>query len=388
MSALQRQRRTVALTLLAVLLLGGCGFPRIDRTSINPPATSPRLQLDRVQLPPGFVIELLSDELPSARAMAFGTLGTLFVGSKDAGNVYALRYGGRLPLTPVLIAQGLEQPHGVAFRDGALYVAEVSRILRFDAIEARLDDVPEPVVLYELPRYAHHGMRTLRFGPDGHLYFPIGAPCNNCLPEPQYATLNRLDLSRDPPQPRRLADGVRNSVGFDFHPGTGELWFTDNGRDYLGENTPPDELNRLATEGQHFGFPYCHGSGLRDPEFGLRIDCAQFSDPVQDLGPHVAALGMRFYTGSQFPPEYRERIFIAERGSTNRAEPIGYRITEVALEGNRAVSYRPFASGWRQGRAAWGRPVDVEVAPDGALLVSDDVRGAVYRIRYRGPSLR
>jgi glucose/arabinose dehydrogenase len=226
-------------------------------------------------------------------------------------------------------------------------------------------------------------MRTLRFGPDRQLYYPVGAPCNICLPEAVFAAIYRLDVDAADAVPEKIAEGVRNTVGFDFHPQTGELWFTDNGRDFLGENTPPDELNRLSRQGEHFGYPHCHGHGLRDPEFGLRSDCSRYTAPVQALGPHVAALGMRFYTGAQFPPQYRGRIFIAERGSTNRAEPIGYRITEVELDGaQRAVAYRTFASGWLQGAAAWGRPVDVEIAPDGSLLVSDDHRGALYRIRF------
>jgi glucose/arabinose dehydrogenase len=374
-----------AATVLAMTVAGsGCGLPRIDRTSLNPPANQPRLMLDRVQLPPGFVIELLSDELPAARGIAIGAEGTVFVGSKDAGKVYALRYGDALPLPVQVIADGLQQPHGVAFRDGALYVAEISRILRFDAIESRLDAPPPPVVVFDgLPRYVHHGMRTLRFGPDRQLYYPVGAPCNICLPEAVFAAIYRLDVDAADAVPEKIAEGVRNTVGFDFHPQTGELWFTDNGRDFLGENTPPDELNRLSRQGEHFGYPHCHGHGLRDPEFGLRSDCSRYTAPVQALGPHVAALGMRFYTGAQFPPQYRGRIFIAERGSTNRAEPIGYRITEVELDGaQRAVAYRTFASGWLQGAAAWGRPVDVEIAPDGSLLVSDDHRGALYRIRF------
>jgi glucose/arabinose dehydrogenase len=375
----------LAAAFVVAFVLAGCGLPRIDRTSLNPAGTHPRLMLDRVQLPPGFVIELLSDALPDARGIAVGDEGTVFVGSKDAGKVYALRYGDALPLPVQVVAEGLQLPHGVAFRDGALYVAEVSRILRFDAIESRLHDPPPPVVVFDgLPRYVHHGMRTLRFGPDRQLYYPVGAPCNNCLPEAVYAAIYRLDVDAPTPTPVKIAEGVRNTVGFDFHPRTGELWFTDNGRDFLGENVPPDELNRLSREGEHFGYPHCHGDGLPDPEFGLRSDCRRYTAPVQLLGPHVAALGMRFYTGTQFPPAWRGRIFIAERGSTNRAELIGYRITEVELDdAQRPIAYRSFASGWLQGRAAWGRPVDVEIAPDGALLVSDDHRGALYRIRHR-----
>jgi glucose/arabinose dehydrogenase len=371
------------IVLAVALAVAGCGLPRIDRLAINPPGKDRALQLEAVQLPPGFAIELLSDAVPSARSLAFGERGTLFVGSKDAGNVYALEYGAATPLEPRLIATGLEQPHGVAFRDGALYVAEIGRILRFDRIEDRLDDPPAPVVvLDDLPGYRHHGMRTLRFGPDGALYFPIGAPCNICLPESQYAAIWRLPAAGGAAE--KIADGVRNTVGFDLHPDSGELWFTDNGRDFIGDNSPPDELNRLAAAGAHFGYPHCHGHGERDPEFGLRADCDGFVAPVQALDAHAAALGMRFYTGSQFPAEYRGRIFIAEHGSFNRSEHSGYRIAEVVLDGDRAVGYRSFAAGWLQRGRAWGRPVDVEIAPDGALVVSDDHRGAVYRIVYHG----
>jgi glucose/arabinose dehydrogenase len=343
--------------------------------------------LDQISLPPGFTIELLSDQVPGARAMAFGERGTLFVGSKT-GRVYALDYAAVAPLAPRVIAERLHRPHGVAFRDGALYVAEIPRLLRFDGIEARLDRPPAPVVLIDdLPRHEHHGMRPIRFAPDGSLYMGIGVPCNICLPEPGFAAIHRVELDRSPPRRTPVAEGVRNSVGFDFHPASGALWFTDNGRDWLGNDEPADELNHAPREGLHFGFPHCHGGDLVDPKFGLEDGCARFTPPAMQLGPHVAALGMRFYTGDAFPPAYRGAIFIAEHGSWNREEKIGYRISVVQLDGEGALSYRPFAEGWLQGDAVSGRPVDVELAPDGALLVSDDQRGAVYRIRYVGSEL-
>jgi len=352
-----------SLLLLAALLAGCASGPRPGD----------------IRLPPGFEISVYSDNVPQARSLALGARGTLFVGGKEK-DVYAVPPGGGKAL---LVAGGLQEPHGVAFRDGALYVAERSRILRFDAIEARLADPPAPVVvLADLPKYKHHGLRTLRFGPDGMLYVPVGAPCNICLPEEQYAVITRFDARTGSREV--FARGVRNTVGFDWHPQTQELWFTDNGRDLLGHDAPPDELNRAPRAGLHFGYPFCHGGDLADPQFGARRSCNEFEPPAAKLGAHVAALGMRFYTGTQFPQAYRGAIFIAEHGSWNRRPMSGYRLTVVRLEDGRPVGYEIFAQGWLDGRKAWGRPVDVIVAPDGALLVSDDKAGAVYRISYSG----
>ena len=271
----------------------------------------------------------------------------------------------------------------MAFRDGALYVAEISRILRFDNIEAQLKNPPKPVVVNSsFPDNSHHGWKFIRFGPGGKLYVPVGAPCNVCEEkDPRFASIMRM--SPDGSNLEIFARGVRNSVGFDWHPRTGELWFTDNGRDWLGDNRPPDELNRAARSGLHFGFPYRHGRDIPDPEYGSKLRKEDSVPPEIELGPHVASLGMRFYTGSMFPKEYRDQIFIAEHGSWNRTTPLGYRITLVRLKNNRAVSYETFAQGWLQNRKAWGRPVDLQVMPDGSLLVSDDKAGAIYRISYR-----
>ena len=259
-------------------------------------------------------------------------------------------------------------------------MAEISRILRYPDIEANLEDPPRPEIVNDgLPTDGHHGWKFIRFGPGGLLHVPVGAPCNTCDAGDPYATIGRLDPGGGF---TIVARGVRNTVGFDWHPETGELWFTDNGRDWLGDDSPPDELNRLSAEGQHFGYPYCHGSDTPDPQFGARRGCGEFVAPAQDLGPHVAALGMRFYTGAMFPEEYRNQIFIAEHGSWNRSRKIGYRVTLVRLDGDEAVAYEPFAEGWLQGESSWGRPVDVLVMPDGALLVSDDRAGLVYRITY------
>ena len=220
----------------------------------------------------------------------------------------------------------------------------------------------------------------IHFGPDRRLYVAIGSPCNICQAErDKYGVILRLDAQG---KPKVFARGVRNSVGFDWHPATKELWFTDNGRDFLGNDTPPDELDRAPKAGLHFGFPYCHAGELPDPLFGRVADCMRFTAPALKLGPHVAALGMRFYDGKQFPPDYANRIFIAEHGSWNRKPPLGYRVMMVTLEDGKPVSYEPFAQGWLHGGSAWGRPVDVEVAPDGSLLVSDDTANVIYRITY------
>ena len=339
--------------------------------------------LDRIKLPDGFRIELVA-QVPSARAMTFGRDGTLFVGS-TRGDVSAVSFPeGRAPLVRV-IARGLREPAGVAFRDGALYVSAVSRIVRLDDIERRLDDPPSPVLVSDrFPTDGHHGRKFIAFGPDGKLYVPVGAPCNVCEPDPErYTNIGRMNP--DGSGFEVVVRGVRNSVGFDWHPRTREMWFTDNGRDMLGDDQPPDELNRVARPGQNFGYPYCHGGTISDPEYGRRHACSEFVAPAQNLGPHVASLGMRFYTGTQFPAEYRNQVFIAEHGSWNRSRRIGYRVTLVRLdEQGRAVKYEPFAEGWLQGESVWGRPADVAVAPDGSLLVSDDSAGAIYRIRYVG----
>ena len=342
-----------------------------------------KLPLDKIQLPPGFEISLYA-EVPGARSMSLSPSGTLFIGTQKAGKVYAIQTrGGEQNKKPVLLAQGLNTPNGVAFRDGALYVAEISRVLRYDGIESRLNDVPKPVVVNNsFPTDRQHGWKFIAFGPDERLYIPVGAPCNICEPDAdRYTLINRMKA--DGSGVEVFARGIRNTVGFDWHPQTKELWFTDNGRDRQGDDVPPDELNHAPKPGLHFGYPYCHGGDIPDPESDKKRSCSEFTAPAQKLGPHVAALGMRFYTGSMFPSEYKNQIFIAEHGSWNRRTPIGYRVTLVQLQGNRAVSYKTFAEGWLQGSRAWGRPVDVLVMPDGALLVSDDEAGAIYRISYK-----
>ncbi len=348
------------------------------------PVTARDLPLHLIKLPVDFKIELYAANVPDARSMNMSPAGTLFVGSRHAGKVYAIRdtnRDGRGDKVSV-IAQGLNVPNGVAFHNGALYVAEINRILRFDDIESRLSDPPQPVVVStDFPIEQHHGWKFIRIGPDEKLYVPIGAPCNVCL-EYGYAVITRLNL--DGSQHEIFAEGIRNTVGFDWHPDSKELWFTDNGRDQLGDDLPADELNRITDEGMHFGFPYCHGGEVLDPEFGLGHGCNEYVAPVQKLGAHVASLGMRFYVGGMFPRQYKKQIFIAEHGSWNRSSKSGYRVMLVTLDGHQAVSYEVFAEGWLQGQKAWGRPVDIEHVADGSLLVSDDKAGAIYRIYYDG----
>jgi len=360
-------------------------------------AQSPQpLPLDQIKLPPGFTIDLYATGVPHAREMVMGSKGTLFVGTRDYNKVYALvdRNNDHKADQVYTIAEGLKDPSGVAFREGSLYVAEISRITRYDDIEAKLEKPPAAVVVKsDLPTETHHGQKFIRFGPDGLLYVPVGAPCNVCeRPDDQrFATI--LRMKPDGSGSEIFASGVRNSVGFDWHPATRELWFTDNGRDLLGDDVPPDELNHAPKQGLSFGFPYCHAGEVKDPEFGAKRPCSEFQAPARKLDPHGAAIGMRFYTGTMFPAEYRNQIFIAEHGSWNRSVPIGYRVMLAKIEGNKVASFAPFAEGWLQGVAnsqgtrttgqTWGRPSDVFVMPDGALLVSDDFAGVIYRISYK-----
>ncbi len=344
-------------------------------------------ELAQIRLPPGFKIETFA-RVPNARQMALGK-DTLFVGSMRAGKVHAIPLRNGRAGKPRVIAEGLNLPVGVAFRNGDLYISAVSRILRIrnaerqSSVKFKLESVFDA-----LPKETHHGWKFIAFGPDGKLYIPVGAPCNICAPDPErYALISRLDLANG--KLEIIARGVRNTVGFDWHPQTRQLWFSDNGRDMLGDDLPPDELNRLDQAGRHFGYPYCHGTSVADPEFGTQRNCAQLTPPAQELGAHVAPLGMRFYTGKQFPARYRNAIFVAEHGSWNRSSKAGYRVMAAILQNDKVVAYEPFASAWLQHEGTTqekvlGRPADVLVMPDGSLLVSDDQVGAIYRIFYQG----
>ena len=340
------------------------------------------LHLELIKLPPGFSISVYA-RVDDARSMTISPSGIVYVGNRDEKGVYAIlppKNGGAPTVRKIL--GGLRMPNGVAFHDGALYVAQVDRILKFPDIEKDLAHPRQEVVTKDYPTDENHGWKFIAFGPDGKLYVPVGAPCNICEPpSPIFGTITRIN--GDGTGREIYARGIRNSVGFDWNPETRELWFTDNGRDNLGDDVPSDELNRAPKSGLHFGYPYFHARGVRDPEFGAGKRREDYVEPEQELGPHVAALGMRFYTGAMFPPTYKGRIFIAEHGSWNRSVKIGYRVMTVKLEKNRVVGYEPFATGWLNDGDVWGRPVDVQPLPDGSLLVSDDYSGTIYRITYR-----
>lgn len=315
--------------------------------------------------------------------MARGDKGTVFVGTRKS-SVYALvdeNKDGKVD-KQYTIADDLNTPNGIAFRNGSLYVAEINRILRYDHIEDNLSNPPKPVVVYDkYPTDKHHGWKYIAFGPDGKLYVPVGAPCNICEPDlNKYACITRMNA--DGSSEETIERGIRNTVGFDWQPGTNTLWFTDNGRDELGDNIPPDELNRAPKDNMNFGYPYCHAGDIKDPEFCKKHNCSEFTPPAMKLGPHVAALGMKFYTGKMFPEEYHNQVFICEHGSWNRSEKIGYRISLIRVKGNKVLSYETFASGWLKNGIVSGRPVDLLILPDGSMLVSDDEGNAVYRIVY------
>lgn len=338
--------------------------------------------LSQIHLPEGFHISLLTDQVPGARAMAWGDKGTLFVGSRSTDKIYAVKPDGQVKV----LADGLQMPVGVTFHKGDLYVSSINRIVVLHDIEAHLDSPPKAEELpAQFPKETAHGWKFIAFGPDDKLYVPVGAPCNICRPEREkYANLQRMNA--DGSAREVVAYGIRNTVGFTWHPQTKQLWFTDNGRDMLGDDKPDDELNKVSKVGEDFGFPDCHQGDIADPEEGKK-PCSAFTPPVAKLGSHVAALGLRFYTGEQFPAEYRDNLFIAEHGSWNRTQKIGYRVVRVELNEDGTLKRQSvFAEGWLDKNGeVHGRPADVLVAPDGSLLVSDDQNGAIYRIRYGKP---
>jgi glucose/arabinose dehydrogenase len=349
----------------------------------QPPAPTPAkdIPIDRVKLPPGFKISVWADSISNARVMTWGDKGTLFVSSRVAGNVYAVTDKGDRREVKT-IAKGLTQPNGVAFRNGTLYIAEISRITKMEGIEDRLDSPPAAQVVYDtLPKDVPHGWKYLSFGPDGKLYFNIGAPCNICIPPETHANIARVNP--DGTGFEYYVRGVRNSVGHDFHPVTKELYFTSHGRDWMGDDVPNDTLHHAPRPGLNFGYPYCHQGEVLDPEFGKGRSCSEFTPPLLKLGPHVAANGIAFYRGTMFPAEYRNRAFIAQRGSWNRTQMTGFRVMMVDLRPNQAPRYEVFAEGWLQGDKFWGRPVYTREMPDGSLLVSDDYNGAIYRVTYQ-----
>ncbi len=347
-----------------------------------PPTPTPAAQIpvNKVKLPPGFKITVWADGILNARQMAWGDKGTLFVGSRVAGNVYAVvdRAGRR---EVKVVAKGLVMPNGVVFKDGALYVADIPRLLKYENIEANLDNPPAPKELYTFPKEAHHNWRFLAWGPDSKLYFNMGAPCNICMPPDTHANISRMNA--DGTGFEYVAHGVRNSVGADFHPVTKELYFTSHGRDWAGDDFPNDTLHHAPRKGLHFGWPYCHQGDTVDPDFGQGRSCSEFAPPLLKLGPHIAPVGTRFYTGSLFPPEYKNRLFIAQKGSWNRSQKLGYRVMTVELKPGQPPKYEVFAEGFHEGNTVLGRPTYIEWMKDGSMLLSDDFHGAIYHITYQ-----
>ena len=348
-----------------------------------PPIATPvdKLPLPQMQLPKGFRAEVYASGIANARTLRLTERGTLFVSNRVLDKVYAVvdRNGKR---EVKVIASGLDRPNGLVFHNGTLYIAEGTRITKLEKIEDNLDNPPQPVVVYsDLPNTSSHGWRYMGLGPDGKLYINVGAPCNICEPPETNAQIRRINL--DGSGAEVFARGVRNSVGFDWHPITKDFYFTDNGRDWLSEDLPEDELNRVTKVGQHFGFPYCHQGNFTDRDVGWGRSCNEFTPPVALIGPHSAALGMRFYTGNMFPREYRNAIFIARHGSWNRTKKIGGDIIVAKLNVDGTVkSVEPFITGFLHNNEYWGRPVDVHVMKDGSMLISDDYTGAVYRVTY------
>ncbi|NNJ88322.1 MAG: sorbosone dehydrogenase family protein [Eudoraea sp.] len=346
------------------------------------------LPIQNLKLPDGFKIDVYAEGIDGARSMAMGDDGTLFVGTRNEKTVYALQDTDgdyRADMVKILDST-LEVPNGIAFKDGALYVAEVGRLLRYPDIEENLDKLQEPEVVYDdYPTEFHHGWKYIAFGPDGKLYVPVGAPCNICDStgvDERFTTITRMDP--DGSNREIYARGVRNTVGFSWHPETGELWFTDNGRDMMGDDVPPCELNRVEEAGQHFGYPFCHGGTIADPEFGDQRPCSDFVSPVQALGAHVAPLAVKFYRGNNFPEVYKQYAFIAEHGSWNRSSKVGYKISLVKLDGNTAIGYETFIDGWlnEATQEVFGRPVDIMFLNDGSMFISDDYGDAIYRVWY------
>lgn len=374
---------------LFIQLLISCGSPGNETSEpvSNITKTDTASNELGINLPAGFKIDVFA-EVDNARSMAMSPAGVIYVGNRSGDKVYAVKDsdGDWKADEKHVLAEGLEMPNGVAFKDGNLYVAEVSRILRFSNIEDNLANPPKPEVIYDqYPTEHHHGWKYIAFGPDGMLYVPVGAPCNICESEkPVYASITRI--KPDGTGMEIYAEGVRNTVGFDWHPETKALWFTDNGRDMLGDNIPPCELNRAPEKGLHFGYPYCHGNDIGDPEFGEKHPCSEFKKPVWNFGAHTAPLGMKFYTGDMFPEDYKGDIIVAQHGSWNRSTKVGYRLMRVKIDNEQATDAEVFADGWLndEEQEAWGRPVDVLQMPDGSLLVSDDKAGLIYRISYEG----
>ncbi len=380
-----RKKKIILFSLLSIAAIVGLSAFYLKQ-QVNIAWEKSEIDLSKIKLPEGFKINLYAEGVKNARSITRSPDGTIFVGTRGEGSVYALRdedgdYKAEKRWT---IATGLSMPNGVAVKDGDLYVAEHNRILRYDDIETQLANPPKPVVVNEdYPSEKHHGWKFIDFGPDGKLYVPVGAPCNICESEDIFNTITRINP--DGSDLEIVHRGIRNTVGFTWHPETKELWFTDNGRDWMGNDEPNCELNHAPTDGMHFGYPYCHQGDISDPDFGEKHACSEFTPPVVKMGPHVAPLGLIFNTGNQFPEIYKNQLLIAEHGSWNRSNPIGYQVSLVGFDANGQTKGKSaFASGWLEDGEAWGRPVDLEQLPDGSVLVSDDFADVIYRIYYAG----
>jgi glucose/arabinose dehydrogenase len=352
--------------------------PHAPKLTVTPASDIP---VSKIKVPPGFKVEVWASGMPGARMMARGPQGKVYVGTRAIGRVYEVSDKSGKRESRVLIDK-LTQPNGLVFKDNNLYVMAIDKFLRFDGIEGNPDVKPVDITAaFKLPPKQHHNWKFLAAGPDGKLYVPFGAPCNICDPEPEYAQIRRYNW--DGSGMEVVARGVRNSVGFDFHPRTKELWFTDNGRDWMDENGPEEELNRVSKVGEFFGFPYCHANGIADKDVKKPNPCQGVTMPVTTLGPHAAALGMRFYTGSMFPAEYKDTILVARHGSWNRTQKTGFDVVRVtATPDGKNARVEPFVTGFLEGDKFWGRPTDVMLMPDGAVLVSDEQNGAIYRVSY------
>lgn len=398
---MKKYNRLLLAISLAPLLLGSCQNGETKGLDINDPISgtnktdisnaAAEVYLDKIKLPENFSIELWAAEVPNARSMTISEDGIVFVGNRQEDKVYALvdeNQDGKAD-TKYTLADDLRMPNGVAYKNGDLYVAEVNRILKFKDIKNNLSTPSYEVIYDQYPTEGHHGWKFISFGPDGKLYVPVGAPCNICESENEiFASITRIDVDAPNPKPEVFAHGVRNSVGFDWNPKTGNLWFTDNGRDMMGDDIPDCELNVAKEAGEHFGYPYWHAGTVKDPEFGSKgKEQSFYTAPAAKLGAHTAPLGMRFYQGNMFPSSYQNQIILAKHGSWNRSKKSGYLVAVEKLDANnKVIGEEIFASGWldEASQEVWGRPVDVQMLPDGSLLISDDMAGVIYRVTYNG----
>ncbi|WP_404341011.1 PQQ-dependent sugar dehydrogenase [Pseudoalteromonas mariniglutinosa] len=339
--------------------------------------------LEKLTVADGFTISLFATDVENARQLAVSKRGIVYAGSRKAGKVYALidHNSDGVADRKMVIATDLNMPSGLAIKDGDLYVAEVERIIRFKDIDKQLKSPTYDVVYDQFPTDRHHGWKFIRFAPSGELIVPVGVPCNICEEDQRYGRIFSLDLENK--TLKTIAKGVRNSVGFDFHPRSQALWFSDNGRDMMGDDTPPCEINRVSNEGEHFGFPYVHGGAILDPEFGVGKNIADYKAPALSLAAHVAPLGIHFYQGKQFPNNYEEQLFVAEHGSWNRTKKAGYKVAIATIEQGQVIKYTPFITGFMQNEETFGRPVAFAELADGSLLISDDFAGVIYRVSYK-----